>query len=169
MTWQWLAYDPGAHEPGLSVRDEHGRPAGSLVAFPRSDDRPEDALRVDARVAAGGGPARWISWCRFGGGRSIPFDDGAVIGALRRRLSAPTWPTLVSTMLVDWSRIGGAITAGPTLASVFDDPFALVFPRRILRIDEGALGTIPAPTGPGITRYGSGNPWPWDRYRGQVA
>jgi hypothetical protein len=74
----------------------------------------------------------------------------------------------VSSLLVDWGTFGGALTAGAEAADVVDDPFARVFPRRLLRVPAGALGAIPAPTGPALTRYGSGNPWPWDRYAGQV-
>ena len=125
------------------------------------------ALRVDERVAAGGGPATWASWCRFDGDGSLAFDDGAVTGALRRVLARP-WPVAVSTALVDWSRIGGALTLATSRADLEDDPFARVFPRTILRVAEGSLGAIPPPTGPCLTRYGSGNPWPWDRYEGQV-
>jgi hypothetical protein len=35
---------------------------------------------------------------------------------------------------------------------------------RILRVDAGLLGTMPAPVGPDTQRYGAGNPWPWDRF-----
>jgi hypothetical protein len=45
-----------------------------------------------------------------------------------------------------------------------DDPFARVFPQQILRIESGVLGAVPAPCGPTIERYGSANPWPWDRF-----
>jgi hypothetical protein len=142
---------------------------GSLRSWPKDAERPTPrALRVDARLAAGGSPATWVSWCRFEGDETLPFDDGAVSGALRRRLAAPAWPVAVSTALVDWSRIAGAVTAGLDRGDVANDPFAAVFPRTILRVEAGTLGVIPAPTGPGITRYGSGNPWPWDVYRGQV-
>lgn len=81
---------------------------------------------------------------------------------------ARPWPVAVSTALVDWSRIAGALTLATSRAELEDDPFARVFPRTILRIPEGSLGTVPAPTGPCLARYGSGNPWPWDRYEGQV-
>ena len=151
MTWAWLdAVD------------------GELVSWPSADLRPTArALRVDARLVAGGGPAGWVSWCRFEGGESLPFDDGAVSGALRRRL-ALRWPLAVSTLLVDWARIAGAVSFGEHRRDLADDPFAAVFPRTFLRVEAGRLGTVPAPTGPGITRYGSGNPWPWDVYAGQV-
>jgi hypothetical protein len=153
MSWCWLA---------LGDDDR-------FTTWPRSPDRPSpEALRVDARLAAGGGGATWVSWCRADGDVSLPFDDGAVSGALRRRLAAPWWPEAVSTLLVDWARIAGAITTAVDERTAREDPFARVFPRRILRVPAGTFGPIPAPTGPGITRYGSGNPWPWDVYAGQV-
>jgi hypothetical protein len=152
VTWCWLARSG----------------ASSFATWPRSPDRPDpDALRVDARLTARGGAATWVSWCRFEGDVSLPFDDGAVSQALRRRLLEP-WPEAVSTMLVDWSRIAGAITTARTEREAFEDPFAAVFPRRVVRIAAGTFGAIPPPTGPGITRYGSGNPWPWDVYAGQA-
>jgi hypothetical protein len=142
---------------------------GDFVSWPKGPERPSPrALRVDARVDAGGSPATWVSWCRFTGDESLAFDDGGISGALRRRLAAPRWPVAVSTALVDWSRIAGAITVGLERRDVEDDPFAAVLPRTILQVPAGRFGPIPAPTGPGITRYGSGNPWPWDVYRGQV-
>lgn len=152
MSWRWLDLVDGAFR-----------------TWPKATERPTPrALRVDERIAAGGGPATWASWCRFDGGESLAFDDGAVTAALRRVLAAP-WPVAVSTALVDWSRIAGCLTLATSEAEVERDPFARVFPRTVLRIAAGSLGAIPAPTGPCLTRYGSGNPWPWDRYDGQVA
>ena len=143
---------------------------GLLVSWPKDPARPTPrALRIDGRIVAGGGPARWLSWCRFAGDESLAFDDGAVSGALRRRLAAPAWPVAVSTALVDWSRIAGSVTLGVDRRDVANDPFAAVFPQTILEVEPGTLGVIPAPTGPVITRYGSGNPWPWDVYAGQVS
>jgi hypothetical protein len=31
-------------------------------------------------------------------------------------------------------------------------------------VDAGLLGVVPPPCGPTIERYGSAQPWPWDRY-----
>ena len=174
MTWRWLDVvdeRPPDAEGSAPVHRADGRDAGFLAWWPKSPERPGRALRVDERVVAGGGEATWVSWCRFperDGDASLAFDDGAVTGALRRRLAQP-WPEAVSTLLVDWSRIGGAITTATNRHDAAVDPFARVFPaRELLRIEPGILGPIPAPTGPGVTRYGSGNPWPWDRYAGQV-
>ena len=174
MTWRWIdvvAERPPDAEGAAALQRADRRDAGFLAWWPKAVERPGHALRVDERLVAGGGRAGWLSWCRFAeddGDASFAFDDGAVTGALRRRLADP-WPEAVSTLLVDWSRIAGAITTGVTAHDAAVDPFARVFPtRRLLRIEPGALGAIPAPTGPGVTRYGSGNPWPWDRYAGQV-
>ena len=152
MTWVWLDLVDGA-----------------FVSWPKGPERPSPrALRVDARLDAGGSPATWVSWCRFEGDESLPFDDGAVAGALRRRLQLARWPVAVSTATVDWSRVAGALTVGLERRDVAVDPFERVFPRTIVEVPAGRFGPIPQPTGPGITRYGSGNPWPWDVYRGQV-
>lgn len=176
MTWRWLdvvSDHPDDAEGAVRLQRANGGDAGFLAWWPKSPERPGRALRADERIVAGGGTATWVSWCRFdvedGDEASFAFDDGAVSGALRRRLIDP-WPEAVSTLLVNWSRIGGAITTGRSAHEAGVDPFARVFPRRHLyRVEAGALGPIPAPTGPGITRYGSGNPWPWDRYAGQVS
>lgn len=142
---------------------------GRFASWPKAQERPTPrALRVDARLVAGGSDATWVSWCRFPYDASLPFDDPAVAHALRRRLEQ-RWPVAVSTALVDWSRIAGTITVGRTAHEAGADPFAAVFPRTVLRVEPGTFGAIPAPTGPGITRYGSGNPWPWDVYAGQVS
>jgi hypothetical protein len=31
-------------------------------------------------------------------------------------------------------------------------------------VAAGIVGRLPPPVGPTIERYGSANPWPWDRY-----
>ena len=171
MTWRWLDVVDERPVDAQGVAPLHapdGAPAGHLAWWAKTTDRPGRALRVDERILAGGGEATWISWCREDGTASLAFDDGAVTGALRRRHAQP-WPEAVSTLLVDWTRIAGAITTATDRRGAAGDPFARVFPHRLLlRIEPGVLGPIPAPTGPGVTRYGSGNPWPWDRYAGQV-
>ena len=54
--------------------------------------------------------------------------------------------------------------AAAARALLADDPFARVFPARMLRVDGGLFGRVPPPVGPTIERYGSANPWPWDRF-----
>jgi hypothetical protein len=56
------------------------------------------------------------------------------------------------------------VRRGAGRALLRDDPFARVFHARILRVDAGVLGRVPPPCGPTIERYGSAQPWPWDRY-----
>jgi hypothetical protein len=34
----------------------------------------------------------------------------------------------------------------------------------VLAIEAGLFGRVPAPAGPVIERYGSAQPWPWDRF-----
>ena len=68
--------------------------------------------------------------------------------------------------MCDTSHFDGAITVarGAGVARLVDDPFARVFPARILRVDAGILGAAAPAAGPVIERYGSANPWPWDRF-----
>lgn len=174
MSWLWIDWvdvPPSDAVRSVAVRTvgpSGDTPAG-VLAFWANDlaDRPGRALRVDSRLAAGGDPSTWISWCRADAEVSYASDEGAVGGAVRRCMSQP-WPAAISSLLVDWSRVAGAISLASHRASVADDPFARVFPQRLLRVEAGALGAIEPPTGPAVTRYGSGNPWPWDRYAGQV-
>ena len=55
---------------------------------------------------------------------------------------------------------------GAGVARLRDDPFARVFPARLLRVGPGVLGAVRPPCGPTMERYGSAQPWPWDRYEG---
>jgi hypothetical protein len=76
-------------------------------------------------------------------------------------------PAAVSTLLRDDSHFEGAIAVarGPDAKRwLEDDPFARIFPGTLLEVERGLLGRAAAPTGPTIERYGSGNPWPWDRF-----
>ncbi|HEY3019596.1 MAG TPA: hypothetical protein VGJ32_05350 [Solirubrobacteraceae bacterium] len=50
------------------------------------------------------------------------------------------------------------------VARLADDPFARIFPRRLLRVGPGVLAAVPAPAGPTIERSGSAQPWPWNRF-----
>jgi hypothetical protein len=95
----------------------------------------------------------------------LPFDDLAVQGARRAVLSGSPQDA-VSTLLSDASHFEGAVTVarGAGVGRLADDPFARVFPARILSVDAGLFGAVPPPCGPTIERYGSAQPWPWDRY-----
>src|SRR5260370_12402582 len=76
---------------------------------------------------------------------------------------------VMSALVRDPSTIGGAFTAthAPTPYALADDPFARIFPRTLLRVDGGFVGTMPTPAGPGVQRY-AGAPWPWDHFLMEV-
>jgi hypothetical protein len=95
----------------------------------------------------------------------LPFDDPAVQGARRAVLAGPP-RRLVSTLLRGDSIFAGALTGLPDGEpdGLVDDPFGRVFPARLLHVGPGLLGAMPPPAGPVIERYGSGAPWPWDRF-----
>lgn len=167
MTWCWLDLldaPPEAASAAAAVHDPDGRPAGWLAAWRRRARPTRGARRVDDRIVDPDGDAAWISLVRPPAGVRIPFDDLAVQQARRRVLAEPP-PDALSTLLSDASHFEGAITVrrGDELR-LRDDPFARVFPARILHVEAGLLGRVPPPCGPTIERYGSAQPWPWDRY-----
>jgi hypothetical protein len=99
-------------------------------------------------------------------GVRVAFDDLAVQQARRDVLVHPR-ADAVSTLMRDASHFEGALTLArgeEGRARLRDDPFARVFPARMLRLGPGIIGAPPAPVGPTIERYGSANPWPWDRF-----
>ena len=169
MSWCWLALldaaaadataQAAAYEPG-------GARAGWLAAWQRRARPSRTARRADSRIVDASGAAAWISLVRAPAGVRLPFDDVAVQQARRDVLARPPHDAL-STLLADASHFEGALTVarGPDAPRrLLDDPFARIFPARILRVDAGLLGAVPAPCGPTIERYGSAQPWPWDRY-----
>jgi hypothetical protein len=95
----------------------------------------------------------------------LKFDDPAVQRARRRSLAELPFDA-VSTLLTDASHFEGAITVarGPQIVRLRDDPFARIFPALLLDVEGGLLGSSAAPAGPTIERYGSAEPWPWDRF-----
>jgi hypothetical protein len=143
-----------------------GQPVGTLAAWHQRRKPLRGALRVDERVVDPGGPPAWISLVLARPGVRLPFDDLAVQQARRAVLSGSP-ADAVSTLLRDDSHFDGAITITHSPDAVLqlrDDPFARIFPAKLLAIGAGILGSTPAPTGPTIERYGSSNPWPWDRF-----
>jgi len=172
MSWLWLALvdAPPAGAPPLAAAPAtapDGAPAGLLAAWPAERRPPVRAAKVDARaIDPRGAPAR-ISLVLAPWRARLPFDDLAVQGARRAVLAGPP-RRLVSTLVRGDSVFAGAITALPDDEpdGVVDDPFARVFPARRLRVGTGLLGAMRPPAGPVIERYGSGNPWPWDRFSG---
>ena len=170
MSWCWLAL-LGAPAPDATAQaaahEPDGSPAGWLAAS-RQRARPvPTARRIDDRLVDPGGAAAWVSLVRPPEGVRLAFDDLAVQQARRRVLAEPPQDA-VSTLLRDASHFEGAITVarGAGVVRLADDPFARIFPARILRVDAGVLGAVAAPAGPTVERYGSANPWPWDRFDG---
>ena len=168
MSWCWLALvedRPDAADVGVPVADPDGTPAGWLAAWFTRRKPARSARRVDARIIDAQGAAAWVSLVRPPDGVRLPFDDLAVQQARRDVLGGPPQDAL-STLLSDASHFEGAITVarGAGVARLADDPFARVFPARILSVEAGLLGRVPPACGPTIERYGSAQPWPWDRY-----
>ena len=168
MSRTWIAL---LDEPALdataqaAVADPDGRPAGWLAAWRRRSKPTARARRVDGRIVDPGGQAAWISLVLPPPRVRLPFDDVAVQQARRAVLAGPPVDA-VSTLLRDDSHFEGAITVvrGAAVALLADDPFARVVPARVLRVEAGVLGRTAAPCGPTIERYGSAEPWPWDRF-----
>jgi hypothetical protein len=117
-------------------------------------------VRLDPRVLDPTGEEAWVSLSL---GPPLPFDDPAVSGALRRYLAGPP-RRAVTTLLVSDVLYVGAIVIGDTKGELFEDPFALVYPRRLEQVAAGIFGRRPHPPGPGIARYRGDWPWPWDEF-----
>jgi hypothetical protein len=168
MSWAWLALldaPSGDATAQAAAFDADGRPAGWLVAWRRRARPSRAARRVDDRIIDPAGPEAWISLVEPPAGVRLLFDDLAVQHARRAVLAEPP-ADAVSTLLTDASHFEGAITVarGAGVSRLADDPFARIFPARILRVEAGVLGSARAPAGPTIERYGSAQPWPWDRF-----
>ena len=168
MSWCWLdlvAEPPAGATAQAAVFELDDRPAGWLAAWRRRARPTREARRIDDRIIDPSGEAAWISLVLPPHGVRLPFDDLAVQHARRRVLAEPP-ADAISTLLSDASHFEGALTVirDDALRRLRDDPFARVFPARLLRVDAGLLGRVPPPCGPTIERYGSAQPWPWDRY-----
>jgi hypothetical protein len=165
----WLALvegsASGAYAAARAVATD-GHVAGTLAAWRRRAKPLRGALRVDERLIDPDGSAAWISLVLPPSGVRLAFDDLAVQQARRLVLLHP-FPAAVSTLLRDDSHFEGAITVARSPAEkhrLREDPFARIFPATVLAVEAGILGSVAPPTGPTIERYGSGNPWPWDRF-----
>jgi hypothetical protein len=148
-----------------TVTHMDGRTAGYLAAWAASDVRPAGAAKVDSRAidSAGGGAYISLVWAPPEGG--LPFDDPVVCEAIRKAMTL-SGIDILSTLSVGDAEFAGAVlgTLGSCRSGVDADPFAAIFPRRLLHADPGLLSPTPAPVGPGTQRYGADNPWPWDRF-----
>jgi hypothetical protein len=168
MTWCWLdLVDGRVGDPLASAAafTRDGAPAGRLTAWPRGRRPTKRARRVDARVIDSTGAAAWVSLVRPPATVRLPFDDVAVQHA-RRSVLADLPMDAVSTLLSDASHFEGSLTVArhENVGRLGDDPFARIFPALVVRVEAGVVGSAPPPAGPTIERYGSANPWPWDRF-----
>ncbi|CAN5699912.1 hypothetical protein BH24ACT3_BH24ACT3_03930 [soil metagenome] len=168
MTWCWFAtrdQRPLDALASAAVTSDAGDHPGFLVAWGREHDEPGGAARIDARIIDPDGPAAEVSLALAPAGVSLLFDDTAVSQAIRVVLSMPP-ADACSTLSLGDDRFVGAVTVvhGNDTSRLGFDPFAMLFPARVLRVDAGLFGWMPAPAGPVTQRYGAGNPWPWDRF-----
>ena len=168
MSWAWLALvdeRPGGADAAASVRTLAGEPAGVLAAWRRHAKPVRHARRVDGRIVDPSGASASVSLVLPPAGVRVAFDDLAVQHARRELLAGQPFEA-VSTLLTDDSHFEGAILVarGADTARLRDDPFARVFPARVLHVGAGLLGRVPWPAGPVIERYGSAQPWPADRF-----
>jgi len=146
----WIDFD---EERGLSVWVQRAKPS-------------RGARRLDPRIVDPAGEPALVSLVLPPDGVSLLFDDPAVQEARRRVLAGPSFDA-VSTLLRDSSHFEGSVTVargGDEQRLRWEDPFARVFPARLLRVEAGLFGKVAAPAGPTIERYGSAQPWPWDRF-----
>jgi hypothetical protein len=166
-TRAWLVLVPGPpkNADASAWAEENGERVGVLAAWLQKAKPVRDALRIDPRVIDPGGDVATVSLVRAPDGVRLRFDDLAVQQARRRVLAGPPFDS-VTTMLRDSSHFEGAVTVarGGRALRIGDDPFARVFPARVLEVGAGLFGVAPPPAGPTIERYGSAEPWPWDRF-----
>lgn len=167
-SWCWFAHveePPDGATAAARVRDRDGHPAGALAAWVQRAKPLRDARRVDVRAIDPAGAPATISLVLPPPGVRLPFDDVAVQQARRDALAAPPFDVL-STLLRDASHFEGAVTVarGASVRRLAEDPFARIFPALVLEVEAGLFGRMPAPAGPTIERYGSAQPWPWDRF-----
>jgi hypothetical protein len=136
-----------------------------LHADPRAPGR---RMRVDARCLRGT-PVRgaWAHVCALPDqGAALRYDEPEVQAARRDALA--WWIPLLgeslvclTTIALDASRYGGAITVARDPSRFGSDPFARIFPGTVVRTD--LFCEVPPPGGPAIERY-SGAPWPGGRF-----
>lgn len=146
-----------------------GEPVGYLTALPHDADVPDSAVKADSRAIDPAGPPGIVSLVWATAGTYLLYDDVAVTEAIRRALAGVPLD-VVTTLSQSDDRFLGALTAvhgddvDRARTALADDPFAVLFPQRLVRVEAGLLGATPASVGPSIQRYGAGSPWPWDRF-----
>ena len=128
--------------------------------------RSRDALRADPRIVDPDRPAGWFARAAAARG---PSSRSTTSRSSRRGATCCAEPRgdAVSTLLRDASHFEGAITlargrgGGRACATTRSRACS----RRACCVsDAGMLGRVPRRSGPTIERYGSANPWPWDRF-----
>jgi len=168
VSWAWLALvdaRPDDVDAAAGLRTLGGEPAGVLAAWRRRAKPVRHALRADARILDPQGTSARISLVLPPEGHRLAFDDLAVQQARRDLLAGEPFAA-VTTLLRDDSHFEGSllVARGLDAARLGDDPFARLFPARVLHVSAGVLGRMPWPAGPVIERHGSAQPWPADRF-----
>jgi hypothetical protein len=167
VSWCWLATVAEWPEDATAAAwaSEGGERVGVLAAWCRRAKPLREALRMDGRLVDPQGEAARVSLVLAPPGVRLAFDDVGVQQVRRRVLAGEPFDG-ISTLLSDSSHFEGAVTVarGDQLPRLWDEPFARIFPGRLLDVEAGLFGSLPAPAGPTIERYGSSEPWPWDRF-----
>jgi len=163
----WLALLPEATGDLRASATEADREAGWLCAWWSSDRPHPQALRVDDRLLAAGGPACCISWVVLPMETRPIADDPMAIQA-RRAVLADGRLAAISLLTADPVHLAGAITVARAdrpeeILALLDDPFARLGAARRLEIGPGVLGWASLTVGPVVERY-AGAPWPSDRW-----
>jgi len=168
VSWLWFDLSPDIATGVVAsarVFDGDGAARGLLCAWADDHDRPTaTAVKIDSRAIDPVGDAGAVSLVLAPDGQYLPFDDPAVAHATRMVLAMP--PAAVFSTLVDGDdRCRGSLTGvhGDD-GRLGYDPFGVLFPPVVLRVEAGILGRMPSPSGPVTQRYGATNPWPWDRF-----
>jgi hypothetical protein len=125
---------------------------------------PGRRLRIDARCLSGDPvPGAYAHVCASTDRTAaLRFDEPEVQQARREALA--WWVPLLgnafvclSTLALDGSRYGGAVTVARDPGRFDADPFARVFPGTVVATD--LFSEVPPPPGPVIERY-AGVAWP---------
>jgi hypothetical protein len=132
-----------------------------LSADPRARGR---RMRADPRaVRPGSGEPAYAHVCALADRDAALRYDEPEVQAARRDALAWWIPMLgddlvcITTLAIDASRTGGAITVARSPRLFDSDPFARLFAGTIVQTD--IFTPVPPPPGPVIERYG-GAPWP---------
>lgn len=131
---------------------------------------PGRCFMADARCSQG--PAAYGAYahvCALTDDEAVLEFDQPEVQQVRRDALAWWIPLLgdalicLTTLALDESRYGGAITVTRRPVPWSDDPFARIFPGTVLRTDT--MCAVTPPPGPVLERYG-GVAWPGGRFSG---